>query len=164
MTDSLEIAMALLRRDDIEGLRLAPYLCAAGYWTIGCGNRYLSDGSPVTGRTKPITESGAVELLRITLKELRDELRSLVNVPLTSWQEGALLSWQFNVGTRAMRGSTLLTLLNQRFYASAGRQLLRWNKATIRGRLVVLPGLQNRRNLELSVYGGRPVTGVLFTV
>lgn len=24
MTDSLEIAMALLRRDDIEGLRLAP--------------------------------------------------------------------------------------------------------------------------------------------
>lgn len=118
----------------------------------------------MTGRTTPITESEAVELLRITLKELRDELRSLVNVPLTSWQEGALLSWQFNVGTRAMRGSTLLTLLNQRFYASAGRQLLRWNKATIRGRLVVLPGLQNRRNLELSVYGGRPVTGVLFKV
>ncbi|WP_336945661.1 lysozyme [Asaia sp. HN010] len=164
MTNSLEIAMALLRRDDIEGVRLAPYLCPAGYWTIGCGNRYLGDGSPVTARTKPITESEAGELLRTTLEELRDKLRSLVNVPLTSWQEGALLSWQFNVGTAAMRGSMLLTLLNQRRYASAGRQLLRWDKATIRGRLVVLPGLQKRRNLELSVYGGRPVTGVPFKV
>lgn len=35
MIASLEIALALLRREDIEGLRLAPYLCPAGYWTIG---------------------------------------------------------------------------------------------------------------------------------
>ncbi|GBR07273.1 lysozyme [Asaia siamensis] len=155
MKDSLEIVTALLRRDDMEGLRLAPYLCPAGYWTIGCGNRYLEDGTPVTAKTKPITEQEANALLRTTLLELRKKQRDMVHVPLVPCQEGALLSWQFNIGTAVMRSSTLLRLLNQRFYEAAGQQLLRWDKATIRGDLVVLPGLKRRRLLELRVYRGQ---------
>lgn len=162
MTSSLGIALAFMRRDDIEGLRLAPYLCPAGYWTIGIGNRALADGSPVTARTKPITEAEAVALASQTLAGLRVSLRAAVQVPLTTWQEGALLSWQFNIGSAAMRNSTLISLLNRKLYTAAGQQLLRWDKATVNGRLVVLPGLQKRRRLELAIYSGRPVEGVTF--
>jgi len=170
MTDSLEIALALLRRDDIEGLRLAPYLCPAGYWTIGIGNRFLADGSPVTARTKSVTEPEAVALAQQTLSGLRVKLRVSVTVPLTPWQEGALLSWQFNVGSNAMCRSTLVSVLNRKFYAAAGQQLLVWDKITVRDRLsgldkkIVSTGLQRRRRLELVIYSGRPVAGVPFTV
>ncbi|CDG41294.1 MULTISPECIES: lysozyme [Asaia] len=162
MTSSLQIALTLIRRDDIEGLRLVPYLCPAGYWTIGIGNRALADGSPVTATTRPLTEAEAVALARNTLEALRLTLRDVVQVPLTPWQEGALLSWQFNIGSAAMCTSTLISLLNRKLYASAGQQLLRWDKATVNGRLVVLPGLQKRRQLELAIYSGRPVEGVTF--
>ncbi|GBQ14692.1 lysozyme [Swaminathania salitolerans] len=162
MTTSLEIALAFLRRGDIEGLRLAPYLCPAGHWTIGIGNRALADGSPVTARTKPIRETEAVALASQTLAGLRLTLRAAVEVPLTAWQEAALLSWQFNIGSAAMRRSTLIGLLNQKLYSAAGQQLLRWDKATVNGRLVPLPGLQRRRRLELAIYLGRPVEGVPF--
>ncbi|MDL2172058.1 lysozyme [Asaia sp. HumB] len=162
MNNSLEIALAFLRREDIEGLRLAPYLCPSGYWTIGIGNRFLSDGSAVTARTKPITEAVAVSLASATLAGLRVTLREAVTVPLTPWQEAALLSWQFNIGSAAMRSSTLVSLLNRGLYAAAGQQLLRWDKATVKGRLVPLPGLQRRRGLELALYSGRPVAGVPF--
>lgn len=162
MDNDLEISLNFLRRDDIEGLRLAPYVCPAGYWTIGIGNRSLSDGSPVTASTKPITETDAVSLALATLKGLRVSLRETVMVSLTPWQEGALLSWQFNIGSAAMRNSTLISLLNRKLYTAAGQQLLRWDKATVNGRLIALPGLQRRRRLELAIYSGRPVAGVPF--
>ncbi|OUL65182.1 lysozyme, partial [Acetobacter senegalensis] len=43
MNDSIALAAALAR--DYEGLSLRPYVCPAGYWTIGYGNRCLADGS-----------------------------------------------------------------------------------------------------------------------
>lgn len=161
--NATDIALALISRDDFEGLRLSPYLCPAGYWTIGIGNRFTADGAAVTEHTAPITRDEAVTLARETLDGLAVKLRAAVKVPLTPWQEGALLSWQFNVGTAAMRSSTLLALLNQRQYAAAGQQFMRWDKATVNGRLTVLPGLQRRRRLELAVYSGHPIAGVSFT-
>ncbi|BAT20306.1 lysozyme [Asaia bogorensis] len=160
MDDSIRIATALLRRDDFEGLRLAPYLCPAGYWTIGIGNRFLADGSPVTARTPPLTENDALTLLQSTLTDLRKELRDAISVPLTPYQEGALLSWQFNIGSAAMYHSTLRRLLNQGQYSAAGEQLLRWDKACVKGEMVALPGLRKRRQLERAVYFGRAVTGI----
>ncbi|WP_162922284.1 lysozyme [Asaia bogorensis] len=160
MSNSIEVATALLRRDDVEGLRLAPYRCPAGYWTIGIGNRFLADGSPVTPETPQLTEKSAISLLRCTLIDLREKLRKAISVPLLPTQEAALLSWQFNIGSAAMYRSTLRTLLNQGQYTAAGEQLLRWDKASVNGRMVVLAGLRRRRQLERAVYFGQPVTGV----
>lgn len=160
MDDSIGIATALLRRDDVEGLRLAPYRCPAGYWTIGIGNRFLADGSPVTAGTPPLTENDALDLLQRTLTDLRKKLRDAISVPLTPCQEGALLSWQFNIGSAAMYHSTLRRLLNQGRYSAAGEQLLRWDKACVKGQMIALPGLRKRRQLERAVYFGRAVTGI----
>lgn len=156
--NGIDIAIALISRDDFEGLSLKPYLCPANYWTIGYGNRFLADGSPVTASTKPITKDQALALLRQTVMMLQAKLRSFVTVPLTDYQEGALLSWQFNVGSTAAQGSTLVRRLNQRLYAAAAQQFLVWDKATVNGRLVVLRGLQRRRKIESQVFLGRCVS------
>jgi len=155
----IDIAISLISRDDFEGLSLKPYLCPADYWTIGYGNRFLSDGSPVTAATKPITQAQALGLLRDTVMTLQEKLRSFVTVPLKDYQEGALLSWQFNIGSNAARASTLVKLLNQRRYVVAAAQFLVWDKATVRGSLIVLPGLVKRRQIESAAFLGRDIPG-----
>lgn len=153
--DSLGVADLLLRR--LEGLRLVPYQDVAGLWTIGYGNRCLADGTPVTATTRPITEAAAVALLTGTVAALRVKLRGLVHVLLTPCQEGAVLSWQYNVGTTAASSSTLLRLLNAGRFEDASAQFPAWNKIhdPKTGRLVVSPGLVNRREIERAAFLGR---------
>lgn len=152
--DPIKIAMELLSRDDFEGLRLSPYLCPAGYWTIGYGSRFLLDGKEVTYNTPHITVDEAKNILKKIVISISKELENIVRVPLESYQKGALLSWQYNIGTIAASNSTLIKLLNLKLYKQAGLQILRWDKATINGKLVVLPGLKHRRIIEYNVYNG----------
>ena len=159
MSDSLDLAAALLRRPDFEGLRLKPYLCPAGHWTIGIGNCCLADGNPVTADTPPITEAEAISLMRSTLSVVRGKLRSFVHVPVTPQQEAALLSWQYNVGSGAACASTLISLLNHRFYTAAADQFRVWNKATVNGKLIELKGLTHRRAIERDVFLGDLIIG-----
>ncbi|KAA8383301.1 lysozyme, partial [Acetobacter tropicalis] len=87
MNDSIALAAALAR--EYEGLSLRPYICPAGYWTIGYGNRCLADGSAVTARTRPIAKQQAEDLLLFTLAGLRTKLRALIHVRITPNQEAA---------------------------------------------------------------------------
>lgn len=153
--DSLGVADLMLRR--LEGLRLAPYQDVAGLWTIGYGNRCLADGTPVMATTRPITEAAALALLTGTVATLRGKLRGLVHVPLSACQEGAVLSWQYNVGTAAAASSTLLRMLNAGRFEDASAQFPVWNKVRDprTGRLVVSSGLVNRREIERAAFLGR---------
>lgn len=68
-----------------------------------------------------------------------------VSVP----QGAALVSWADNVGIGAACSSTLVRLLNAGASpAQWCEQLLRWNKATLAGVRIVLPGLDKRRQAE----------------
>jgi hypothetical protein len=69
-------------------------------------------------------------------------------VPVTSNQFSALVSLAYNVGIGALRGSTLLRLLNARDYAGAANQFPRWNRGGGR----VLPGLVKRRAAERDLF------------
>lgn len=144
--NSVSCAAQLVRT--FEGLRLRPYLCPAGYWTIGYGCRFLMDGTAVTANTPSLTAQQAERLVEHTLVQLVPVLRRLVHVPLTPQQEGALLDWQFNLGTAAIAGSTLLHLLNAGQTAAAGAQLLHWDHMHRNGHLVRVPGLTRRRRAE----------------
>ena len=73
---------------------------------------------------------------------------SLVTVPLTDKQRGALCSFVFNVGCGAFKKSTLLKLLNVGDYTGAAAQLPRWNKAAGN----ILPGLVRRRGEERALF------------
>ena len=64
-------------------------------------------------------------------------------------QVAALISWADNVGIHAACASTLVRLLNAGAQPAVWcAQLARWNKATILGVKIVLPGLTKRRASE----------------
>ncbi|MBM3096924.1 lysozyme [Gluconobacter cerinus] len=154
------LATALLRRPGFEGFCATPYVCPAGYWTIGYGSRWLTDGKPVTARSAPINEAEASSLLLQTVTRLDTALSRLIKVALSDVQRAALLSWQYNVGTPAVESSTLLRKLNAGDYAGAANELPRWNKATVKGHLVELAGLTSRRAYERDMFlGKRTVMG-----
>jgi GH24 family phage-related lysozyme (muramidase) len=59
----------------------------------------------------------------------------------------------FNIGPDGFARSTALTRVNQRNWAGAAEALTWWNKDQDRnGRLVVVPGLVNRRNAEKELF------------
>ncbi|MEJ5141325.1 lysozyme [Gluconobacter albidus] len=157
---AITLATALLRRPGFEGFCASPYVCPAGYWTIGYGSRWLANGQPVTARTASIDEAAASSLLLRSVTALDAALSRLVRVALSDVQRAALLSWQYNVGTPAVESSTLLRKLNAGDYAGAADELLRWDKATVRGHLVELAGLKNRRARERALFlgPGMPLT------
>ncbi|MBS1092318.1 lysozyme [Gluconobacter sp. Dm-74] len=162
---AIALATALLRRPGFEGFCAAPYVCPAGYWRIGYGSRWLANGQPVTTRTAPIDRAAADSLLFQTVTTLDAALSRLVQVPLSDVQRAALLSWQYNVGTAAVESSSLLRKLNAGDYTGAADELLCWDKATVRGHLVELPGLAKRRAYERDVFLGRrsvPTDTLLF--
>ncbi len=130
-----------------EGLRLTAYKDSVGVWTIGYGHTG-ADVKP--GMT--ITNARADELLKSDLRTAERAVDNAVTVPLSDNQFGALVSFVFNVGVGAFNGSTLLRKLNAGDYASVPSELARWNKGTIKGKKVVIPGLVNRRAAEIGLW------------
>ena len=76
------------------------------------------------------------------LRYFEAAVNSAVKAPINQNQFDALVSFAFNVGVEAFKGTTLLRLLNRKHYISAAEQFLRWT----RGGGKVLPGLVTRLN------------------
>lgn len=131
-----------------EGFRAEPYLCPAGKPTLGFGSCFYEDGTPVTLDDDPITEEDALELLKATLVKYEDGVNRLVKVELTQGQFDCLTDFCYNAGINALANSTLLKLLNDGNYESAGLELAKW----VRGGGKVLPGLVKRRNAEYKLW------------
>ena len=119
--------------------RAHPYICPAGYWTIGYG--HLCDPTH-----PPISETEAENYLaRDLLSALSATLR---HCPvLATESEGrlaAIVDFTFNLGAGRLQTSTLRRRLNQRDWASAASELRRW----VYGGGKALPGLVARRESE----------------
>jgi lysozyme len=76
------------------------------------------------------------------------KVRSLVRVPLSANQLGALVSLAYNIGTGALGTSTLLKRVNEGKTAEAAAQFARWNKAGGK----TLAGLTRRRAAEAALF------------
>ena len=116
-----------------------PYVCPAGFWTIGYG--HLCDP-----KHPPITEAEAeVYLARDLQSALTATLR---HCPVLATElEGrfaAIIDFTFNLGAGRLQTSTLRRRINQRDWSSAAQELRRW----IYGGGKVLPGLVTRREAE----------------
>src|SRR5690554_4458527 len=80
-------------------------------WTIGWGNTFYVDGSPVKeGDT--ITLEGANELLHAIVSSFERDLNRLIRTSIKQNQFDALLSFIYNVGTGNFQTSTLLKVVN----------------------------------------------------
>lgn len=131
-----------------EGLRLNAYKDSAGIPTIGYGH---TKGVEM-GQT--ITQAQADQFLKEDCKDAEGAVNKLVEVPITQNMFDALVSFVFNLGAGALKGSTLLKLLNKHDYQGASEQFARWVYATNAktGKKEVLNGLVKRREAERKLF------------
>ena len=120
--------------------RAHPYICPAGYWTIGFG--HLCDP-----KHPPITQAQAEAYLAVDMQiALQATLRYCP--VLATEPEGrlaAIVDFTFNLGAGRLQTSTLRRRINQRDWLGAEQELRRW----VHGGSKVLPGLVARREAEL---------------
>jgi lysozyme len=130
---------------EFEGLRLRAYLCPAGVWTIGYGH---TDGVR-EGQT--ITRSQADDFLDRDLDWAEACVGQFAKDPSDN-EFAAMASLCFNIGAAGFGKSTVLRLHNSGDKLGAARAFRMWNKATVGGKLVELPGLTRRRLAEEGLY------------
>lgn len=146
-TESLDLAEALCKH--FEGFRSKPYLCPAGYPTIGYGTVYKPDGSKVTLKDSPVSEEQAAQWLRSELinNYMLGVLRAspmLVKYPRVL---AAITDFSYNLGVPRYRASTLRKRIEALDWNGADIELRKW----VIGGGRTLPGLVKRRAAEASL-------------
>ena len=144
LDEAIGIAAELCRH--FEGFRSKPYICPAGYPTIGYGTVWKPDGTRVTMDDAPISKAQAEEWL---LSELRTNyavgvLRASPLLIAHPKILGAMIDFSYNLGVARYRASTLRRKVDNQDWEAAKTQLMRWT----RGGGEVLPGLVKRRQAE----------------
>jgi lysozyme len=139
---------------NFEGLRLSAYRDAAGVWTIGYGTTLYHDGIRVKPGDVLANQTQADALFKNTLGQYENAVNGLVKIPLSQNQFDALVSFTYNVGTGALKESTLLVKLNEKNYAEAATHFLAWDKITDphTGKKVVCDTLAQRRKEESQLF------------
>ena len=119
-----------------------PYVCPAGFWTIGYG--HLCDATH-----PPITEGEAEIYLALDLQTAL--VATLRCCPVLATEPdgrlAAIVDFTFNLGAGRLQTSTLRRRVNQRDWPAAGTELRRW----VYGGGKVLPGLIARRSAEAAL-------------
>ena len=119
-----------------------PYICPAGFWTIGYG--HLCDP-----KHPPITEAEAeVYLARDLQTALAATLRYCsVLATEPEGRHAAIVDFTFNLGAGRLQTSTLRRRVNLRDWKGAATELRKW----VFGGGRVLPGLVARREIECEI-------------
>ncbi len=132
-----------------EGFRANPYKCPAGVPTIGYGATYYPDGKRVKMTDAPVTEKQATEMLKTMLVGFEKAVDTYCIDTINQNQFDALVSFAYNVGTNALKNSTLLKKLNVNANDPTIKdEFKKWVKAGGK----TLKGLVTRRNEEADLY------------
>lgn len=142
-----------------EGVRTTAYQDDAGIWTIGIGHvaPWVREGLTIDMATVERLFTNDVSRFERTITES-------VRVNVTQNQFDALVSFAFNIGAQAFRGSTLLKELNKGNYQAVPGQMMRWVKVTIDQQKVTNRGLINRRTSEVAQWNDMQAECIACTV
>ncbi len=125
--------------------RACPYVCPAGYWTIGWGHLCQADHQPVTeAEAEAYIAADLMTALAATLRYCP----VLATKPES--RLAAIVDFTFNLGAGRLQTSTLRRRINQRDWPLAGQELRRW----VYGGGRVLDGLRARRQAEVGLLFG----------
>lgn len=139
---SLEPLYRLIRH--FEGLKLKPYLCPAGVWTIGFG----STGKDITAKHPKVTPDWAENRMRAdAARFVAEALRASPVLARHPLKMCAIADFCYNLGSARYRASTLRRKVNAGEWEEANEQLLKW----VWGGGRKLPGLVRRRLAEIEL-------------
>lgn len=131
-----------------EGCKLVAYQCSAGRWTIGYGNTFFEDGTPVKPGDR-VTQPKAEQLFELIVGNFGDKVAKEIKTILTENQFSAIVSLAYNIGIGNLQKSTLLKKVNFNPNDPTIRaEFAKWNKAAGK----VLTGLTRRREAESKLY------------
>jgi len=132
-----------------EGLYLTPYLCPANVPTIGYGTTRYYNGIKVSMSDLPISKEKAVEYLMNDIHQFELAVDAIAIDTVTQNQFNALVSFAYNLGSNALKGSTLLKKVNTNPNdPTIAQEFPRWNRADGK----VVKGLTRRREAESALY------------
>ena len=143
--DFFSLAVAFI--GEKEGLRLEAYLDQAGNPTICYGDTNGVQMGDV--KTKEQCDREFVPLIGKYRSGLHGCLQGAGGIPVRP--DVGLTSWTFNVGVGAACNSTAVSRLNRGDITGGCQAVGWWNKATINGAKVFIPGLANRRSDEVAL-------------
>lgn len=130
------------------GPALTPYRCPAGVLTIGFGHtKGVKPGDRLPSKVY------AEIMLDDDLLEYAKQVDDLVGgAPTSKHERAAMVSLNYNIGVGGFAKSSVLRLHKAGDKAGAARAFGMWNKATVDGKLVEMPGLTRRRAAETALY------------
>jgi len=133
--------------------KLKAYLDPVGIYTIGWGNTYNYTKNRPVQKDDKITKAEAELFYNLHKQGIITGLKKLLKVNINENQFNALLSWVYNFNLQTLAKSTLLNLLNAgKSKELVANEFLKWNKGTVKGKKVVLPGLVTRRRAEADLF------------
>lgn len=128
---------------EFEGFSSVAYLCSAKKATIGYGNTFWEDGTPVKIGDQ-ISKEKAETLLKHVVDNFSVAVEVDIKIEVTQNQFDAMVSLAYNIGLGAFKNSTLLRQLNRGNFVGASQEFLRWDKSNGKPLL----GLTRRRERE----------------
>lgn len=144
VSNAVELAAELCKR--FEGFSSKPYICPAGYPTIGYGTVYKPDGTKVTMDDPPISQETALAWLLSELKGnyMVGTLKASPHLIAHPKILAAITDFTYNLGVPRYRASTLRRRINEKDWDGAINELNKW----VYGGGRVLRGLVLRREAE----------------
>ena len=128
---------------EFEGFSSVAYLCSAKKATIGYGNTFWEDGTPVKIGDQ-ISKERAETLLKHVVDNFSVAVEVDIKIEVSQNQFDAMVSLAYNIGLGAFKNSTLLRQLNRGNFVGASQEFLRWDKSNGKPLL----GLTRRRERE----------------
>jgi lysozyme len=133
---------AIAMAKTFEGFYSKPYLCPAGFWTIGYGHLCSKYHPSIS------IEQGVYYLEQDLLTALHATIRLCPILLNNENHLGAITDFTFNLGAGRLKASTLRRKINQGAYDEVPGQLIKW----VYGGGRKLKGLLLRRQAEAAYF------------
>ncbi len=140
------VALAVPFLNKHEGVEYRPYKDVAGVWTVCQG---ITGPDVILG--KVYTQRDCDTLLAKHLSIHQKAVDSALKVDVPVGTRAALYSLSYNIGTNAIRNSTVIRRMNRGDIRGGCDAFSMWDKITVGGKKVVSKGLVNRRNAEIKL-------------